>query len=385
MCRVLVFAIAVIAGFSLAGCGLDSGQSGSAIPLAGPETVGDAAATIAHRPTDSQNTAAAIDAVGVLGSRLNALAESAGDPDDLSGGAICRDGTEFFAPARRIGGASTETRAFYDPACTQLARDAIRVVTSRGPATETVERSVLLYAPGRSMPIGLRRETSAIADARFGRWGFPMIRDGFSRTTSSSLWIANRKQSIAKSEFVLLPGSGRNNYCQDSAAFSSTGFPSLDATFGWQSGTLGSQLSTTRTTDGRGIATLTTTQTGNSFVGPIGSLSIVSGQSHGCPAALPAFRIGGGAPAGIFTIPIRATYRHGVLWNLSVNDASLAGGYRFAANTVRTGFDAPNVTGVLVNGGIRIASLAADAFGNGTLTITSTGAQYHLIDWTIVR
>ena len=135
MCRVLVFAIAVIAGFSLAGCGLDSGQSGSAIPLAGPETVGDAAATIAHRPTDSQNTAAAIDAVGVLGSRLNALAESAGDPDDLSGGAICRDGTEFFAPARRIGGALTETRAFYDPACTQLARDAIRVVTSRGPAT----------------------------------------------------------------------------------------------------------------------------------------------------------------------------------------------------------------------------------------------------------
>ena len=103
------------------------------------------------------------------------------------------------------------------------------------------------------------------------------------------------------------------------------------------------------------------------------------------PAALPAFPIGGGAPAGIFTIPIRATYRHGVLWNLSVNDASLAGGYRFAANTVRTGFDAPNVMGVLVNGGIRVASLAADAFGNGTLTITSTGAQYRLIDWTIVR
>ena len=101
MCRVLISAIAVIAGFSLAGCGLDSGQSGSAIPLAGPETVGDAARHDRSPADGLADTAAAIDAVGVLGSRLNALAETAGDPDDLSAGPVCRDGTEFFP--RRAG------------------------------------------------------------------------------------------------------------------------------------------------------------------------------------------------------------------------------------------------------------------------------------------
>ena len=33
---------------------------------------------------------------------------------------------------------------------------------------------------------------------------------------------------------------------------------------------------------------------------------------------------------------------------------------------------------------MRIADLRADGLGTGDLTITSTGAQYRLVDWSVV-
>jgi len=43
------------------------------------------------------------------------------------------------------------------------------------------------------------------------------------------------------------------------------------------------------------------------------------------------------------------------------------------------------IRGVLSNGRLQIATFVANAFGNGTLTIAGTGAQYRLVDWTVVR
>ncbi|HEY1654964.1 MAG TPA: hypothetical protein VGF86_07625 [Candidatus Tumulicola sp.] len=381
-----VCAIAAAAAFTLAGCGLDSGRGGSPIPLAETETVGDAAALVAHRPTDSQNTAAAIDAIGALGSRLNALARE-GDGDLApTAGSACREGVKFVAAYRGRRGL-TETQQFYDAGCTQLARDAIQTVTSRGPTSKTVERRVLLYAPGRSVPLGLRRESTTIANARFGAGGAPAVRHGYSQATSSVLWIGNHKEAVAESEIAIVPGDARaSGFCQASAGYSAAGFPALDATFGWESDTLGSSLSATRVAEEPGVVVFSTTQSGGSFIGPIGSLSIQARRRNGgCLPTSSPLRIAGGTPAGLVTIPIRATYHNGLLWALSVNGASLAGGYRFTANTVRTGMETPSVTGVLVNGGVRVADLATDTFGDGTLTITSSGAQYRLVDWTILR
>jgi hypothetical protein len=387
MRRFPVLAIVAAAAFALAGCTGGDGQGGSAIPLGGAETVGDAAAIMAHRPTDTQTTATAIDAVGALGSRIAALSRTAGDDDAGHATGTCRDGRRFFAPDRRGDARSTETRDYFDSGCTQLARDTLRLYTLRGAAGEVVERAISLYERGRSSPVAVRRETSFVSNARFGRWGFPLARDGFAQTTASALWVGNRRQSTEGSGIVLLPGRGvTTGYCQDSAGYSTAGFPSLDATFGWEGGTLDSQISATRTTEGDGAITLASIEQGQTFVGPIGSLATVAQRHAGsCPAASAAYRLSGGEPAGVFIAPIRATYRDGRLRRLSVSGASFSGGYRLNAVTTTAGLETPRVTGTLSGRGFRVAEFETDAFGNGTLTIASTGAQYRLIDWTIVR
>ncbi|MEO6835171.1 MAG: hypothetical protein ABI231_04615, partial [Candidatus Tumulicola sp.] len=311
MTRPLISAMVAAFGFALAGCGGGFGHSGSTIPGVASETVGDAAALVAHRPTDSQNAAAAINAVSALGSRIKALAGDGGSAgDDLtragppdSGRGACRGGLEFFAPGRGGDRRSTETRQFFDLGCTRLASDTTRIFRSTGPRSEAVERAIALYAPGRSTPLASRREASRISNATFGRWGFPLVSDGFSTTTTSELWISNQKQSRSKSEIVMLPSwRNVNDFCQDSAGYSLTGIPSLDSTFGWNGGTTGAPLPATRTAGRPGLVTVSSTQRGDTFAGPIGSLSIVaSTPNHICPVAAPAYALAGGAPAGAFT------------------------------------------------------------------------------------
>lgn len=382
MSRSPFLAVVAAGAFALAGCSAGDGDRGSAIPPAGAETVGDVAAIIAHQPTDSQNTAAAIEAISVLGSRINALADASAD-DAESGVGGCRNGREFLAAGAESH--STETREFLDPGCTQIARDVLRAFALRGPANEVVDRTISLYGPHQATPIAIRRETSITAHATFDRWGFPVVRDGYAQTTFGGLWIGNLKLSAGSSQ-TLMP-SARNRtgtFCEDSTGYTAAGIPLLDAAFGWEGGTFGTQA--TRADDGHGLVTLSTIQRGSTFVGPRGSLSIAAAPAnHRCPANAPAFRLAGGDLGGAFAIPIRAVYRHGVLWDLTVSGATLADGYRLNARSVRTALGGHAVTGVLANGGVRVASLAADAFGNGTLTITSSGAQYRLIDWTIVR
>ncbi len=399
MARSGVFAILVACGLALAGCGGEAGHSVAAVPVVGAETVGDAAAIAAHQPTDSQDAAVAIASADALGSRIRALAdESAGDPgdDDESRGAFaradgtCRDGSEFMVLGRSGDTArSSEIRDFFDRGCTRVARDTVEAFTPGGPGAETVERIVSTYAVNGSGPIAVRRESSRITNATFGSRGFPIAREGFSRTTSSTLWISNREQSTSDSRVVMLPGlDDRNAYCQDTAGYSTTGIPSLDATFGWE---VRSRVSTdlaARTRDRSGAVTLSSTQGGSTFAGPIGSLFVVADRSDPtCPAPTSAYALSGGAPSA-FTIPIRATFRRGTLAALTVTGAAFAGGYTLDAYT-KTGADNDfadaTVRGTLRNGRVRVATLTADRFGNGALSLTATGTQYRLTDWTVVR
>lgn len=385
MCRALVIAIAAGA-LALAGCTANSNDSSAALPFGGAQTVGDAAALAAHRPTDSQNTAAAIEAVGALGSRINLLAVDPGWLDVRTAPGLCHDGVEVAIPRRGGQIDSTETREFYDAACTQLARDTHRRYYPRSNGSEVVALTTAIYARGGARPIAMRSETATITAAAFTRWGFPSAAHGFTQAASGALWVRDRRQSVFASAVTLLPGrAGTNVYCRAAAAFSPSGVPALDAAFGWDGTTVGAPAAATRQSDQRGDVTFASLQKGSIYAGPIGSLRLTARRTAaGCPAGDWAFGVSGGVPAADFSLPIRATYRNGTLVSLSVSGASL-GAYRLTATTVRNGLDDRSVAGVLVSGGVRIASLESDTFGNGVLTVTSTGAQYRLIDWTIVR
>jgi hypothetical protein len=70
-----------------------------------------------------------------------------------------------------------------------------------------------------------------------------------------------------------------------------------------------------------------------------------------------------------------------MLWNLSVSNAMFSGGEIL---DVATSSDRQaSFMGFIAKDGTQLAELRADGFGNGTLTITSTGAQYRLADWIV--
>ena len=379
MVRSSSLAAAAISGVFLL---LLAGCSGGAV-----QTVGDAAALVAHHHTGSQDATTAIAAADAMASRVAELAEEIRDsaPAHESGG--CRDGIEFFAPARGGDSNSSQTRQFFDSGCRNLARDSVRRLQPTGPNSEKVDVVVSIYAPGAVAPIAARKETSEISNATFGPWGFPIVRYGFARRSARRLWISNQEQSVSNSEMVV-PASptGDSRYCQDSAGYNATGIPSLDATFGWRGETLTSPVPTRRIGP-EGLVTLSSRQSGVAFAGPIGALSILAGRSNdSCPIDTPAYGLAGGASSGDFSMSVRATYRRGTLSDLNVSEASFSGGYRLNVVTMRGTHGArPSVAGVLTNGRTRIATLATSVFGDGVLTITSTGVQYRMIDWTVVR
>ena len=179
--------------------------------------------------------------------------------------------------------------------------------------------------------------------------------------------------------------SGVNAICENSAGYDAAGIPSLDATFGWQGSTIESPTSMRRD-DGNGSVTVSTTQVGNTFAGPVGSLSLLAGAPRGgCTDAPPGYALSGATTASAFTVPIRVTYRDGKLSSLAVWQASFSSGYRFDLTTNRRATSTDGgVRGLLTDGKIRVATLSSDAFGSGELTITSTGAQYRIVDWTVV-
>ena len=43
------------------------------------------------------------------------------------------------------------------------------------------------------------------------------------------------------------------------------------------------------------------------------------------------------------------------------------------------------ITGIVSNGGSQFATFNVNAFGDGTLTLTSSGAQYVMTDWHVIK
>jgi hypothetical protein len=184
---------------------------------------------------------------------------------------------------------------------------------------------------------------------------------------------------LSKSLLVLNPGSGGvSGYCQSSAGYSLKGIPSLDETFGWQTGAYAGGA---RIGDDRGLSTWSANAVGEAVQAPIGGLSIARNGSASCPMVAPMFSVRGATATNGFSIPIMLTYRHGILWNLSVSNARFAGGE--SVDVAMSSGRPPSLAGVITRGSIELATFHTNAYGKGTLTITSSGAQYTIADWIV--
>jgi len=298
----------------------------------------------------------------------------------------CKNGVEFFAPDRNGDPNSTETIDFYDAACSDEARDVVRIFTSTGASSESVSLNESLFAPNNATAIATRSESNTFTNATFNANGFPLAANGYDLVADSDLNIAASRTIDSSREFVLQPAaSGTNGFCSDSAGYNATGFQRLGITFGWQGGVLSGG---TRTVNNDGSVTWTSTHAGTTFKGPIGGLSISAGvQNLSCPIWTPMFTLAGGTAVGSYSIPLTVTYLHGMLESLTITNATLSDGdtLNVATNSSQPPSSSQYITGVVSNGSTQIATFAVDAFGDGTLTVTASGAQYVITDWHVVR
>jgi len=293
---------------------------------------------------------------------------------------------EFFAPDKNNDPNSTEAEYFYDSACAQPARDVVRIWTSTGASSETVNETTKIFTVNNGTASATRTDAIALANATFDQYGYPVPANGFDRTATGSLSIAGSNTINSDFELVMLPGtSTTESFCGDAAGYNATGFPTLNETFGWQGGV---SSTGTRTVNADGSVTWNATHAGSTAKGAIGSLSIHVGSANTtCPIATPMFTLAGGTTQGAYTIPTVATYKAGLLIGLTITNATLANGTTLNVTTNTSVSPTSNlfITGTVANAGTTVATFNVDAFGDGTLTISSSGAQYVLDDWHVVH
>lgn len=304
----------------------------------------------------------------------------------VAGDGACNTGSEFFAPDTNGDANSTESKTFYDTACTQLARDVVRVYTAPNGSSESVARTEKLFAVGNATAIAQNFSTEAISNATFDSHGFPIVATGFDRLDTGTLTIGNVRTIDADRELVMLPASGGSNaFCGDGASFNATGIPSLNETFGSQ----GSLSNGSRTVNPDGSVTWSSTHASTAFKGALGALSIATGSTPNatCPIATPLYTLLGGTATGTATIPVTATYKGGMLVSLTIANATLANGNTLsvATNSNVPPSSSQFVLGTIANGTTQIATFAVDAFGDGTLTVTKSGSQFTITDWHVIK
>jgi len=185
------------------------------------------------------------------------------------------------------------------------------------------------------------------------------------------------KRIVAGSALVMRSGSG--SYCQSSAGYSVNGIPSLDATFGWESGAFDGG---SKSAGPRGSAMWSANAQGAVILGTIGTLSIArSAAPATCPMTAPSFVLKGGSLENAFSLPTSMEFRHGQLVDLSVVNGRFASGAGLEVTTARQPFE---IRGRISNGGMQLATFRTNAAGDGTLTVVSTGAQYVIADWIVI-
>jgi hypothetical protein len=372
----------------LAACG--GGAGGGSLPAAG----GTGQQSVTQQTEDAVNTA---DAVGAPMKDVSSYNDAMSSPasgslfrtqsvaTQAAGDGTCSNGVEFFVPDKHGDANSSERIDFYDNACTQIARDAVRIWTSTGSNSETVQRTVSIYNLNSTSPNAVRSENVAYSNASFDQYGYPVVAQGFDRTHTGSLSIGGVKTIDGDGELVVAASSGgATTFCSDSAGFNATGNSQLNETFGWA----GLNASGTRTVNSDNSVTWQLTRTGTAYTGAIGALSIQTGaQNTACPISTPMFTLAGGTAKGSYSIPISATYLHGILVNLTVTNASLVNGdtLNVVTNSGVQPTDPHFISGTLANGSGTVATFNVDAFGDGVLTVAASGKSYTIEDWHVVK
>lgn len=345
----------------------------------------------------------AISATDAIGSPLKAFATFEKTDFASGSGAVgagvlragtspCNAGAKYSVPDLTGDAHSSQTQYFYDTACTSLARDSVRTFQSTSATSEIVHTSEKLYAYAGSTTgpvIAQRDDTTTINSPSFDGNGYPSRAQGYSRESNGFLDVGSTATILSNYELIVAPASGPqlsgvgtvNAFCSDQAGFNAVGIGTLGNTFGWT----GMVASGTRTVNNDGSVTWTGTHVGNGYIAPVGSMSVATGQLNtACPLAAPAYTVvGGGTAVGSHSIPYQATYLRGVLVNLTVTNAQLEGGLTLNIST--TPAQAPQsdllISGTLSNANGMVATFNMNAFGNGALTIASTGNQYTITDW----
>lgn len=372
---------------SLAGCGGGAGSSTTPLSNGGSGTSNQ---SYNEQSVGTANSAGA--AVKNLASFEKGVSPLSSALRIASASGTCNNGFEFFAPDVKGDANSTEAKYFYDSACTQPARDVVRVFVpatqGASSATETIQINESQYAMNNATAIASRTENvtlTAPSASDFDKNGFASLAAGFERTSSDSLsFNGGANVIVSDAELVMSPASaaGQNGYCSDAAGFNQTGIASLSETFGWNGGVNGGS----RAVNSDGSVTWTSTHAGTSYKAAIGGLSISTGTPNGtCPIASPLYTLSGGTQVGAYNIPMTVTMMHGMLQSVSVSGAQLANGNTLNMSSSGSPTSPNFVSGTISNGSTQIATFSTDAFGDGTLTVAKTGAQYVIQDWHVVH
>jgi hypothetical protein len=292
-----------------------------------------------------------------------------------------------------VSSTSTDTKYFYDAACTKIARDLMRTFTSGkggGEEVNGVEQQYANVPSGATPPVVATRNytTDYTTSGGFNPSGYPSLSAGYYLTSSAVLNVGNYRTIISNRELAMGAGIGPvNNFCSDEAGYNNKAITG-NQVFAWEGGIANG----TRTTNNNAsnVVTWTSTRVGEGYQGPTGSFSINSGAPNSaCPFTTPQFTLGLGAGTaliGTHNIPMQGVYYHGLLQQLTIPDATILTSeiLNVSTNTSLPASSQQFITGTICKPTCAlntIATFGVDAFGDGTLTVNSSGNAYAITDW----
>jgi hypothetical protein len=297
----------------------------------------------------------------------------------------CSGFTKFFAPDRNGDANSTEVEDFYGLGCITIARDSVRIYTSTGANSETVTRTVTLYANLSRSKIGTRTDTATISNATFDSYGFPIAANGFDSSETSRPESGDYFKIASGQELVVLPGTDTIQYCGNSAGISPGDFLFIPEAIGWE----GVDENGSRTVNRDGSVTWGSTHAGTvvqqAWNGP--SLSMTTGkQNVGCPIVTPMFALEHASVISTYDIPVSVRFQNGIPVDFSIPGATFSYGYTLTVSSTPGASPTSSsfIQGTVTNGTKQIATFSLNCFGDGMLTLPQTGQQSAIVDWRIV-
>lgn len=395
-------ALAFMTALALAACG---GGSGTSVSPSSPGGGGNWSPSGGSPSTSGETPAqVAVQITNIFGNPLKGMSSFEMDMGGAASAALrrgmtsgsCANGVEVFSPDQHGDANSTEHQYFYDAACTQMARDVVRIWSpGAAPNTENVTVTMKLYSQSGALTAE-RNDAITLASPKFTSGGFPSLVQGYTRVSTSALGVEAsngvlNQTFLQNDELVMQAASGGvNAYCSDSAGYNTVGFGGPN-TSGWA----GIMANGSRTANNDGSVTYTGEHVGKGYVGPIGDFGISTGTANtACPISSPLYSISQASLTASQThdIPYSVTFNNGVLTSLSVQNATITTTANppvtYSLNVAtKPGSDPLAIVGTIStvseSGTSLLATFYVNAFGDGTLVMDPPGGTQTFIitDW----